>query len=355
MRFVGEETDNMSAKERMAGPAKGPGIIAILAGAVMLSLQPTGLYGSEGEAQAVSGAVAKQSRGSYEWLSEEEILTIPFELFRNNIRMKAQVNGKECYALIDNGSLWDELFFFGSPKVDGLGLNITGETTLGDPNAENPMVADLASGISVEFEGVRFFEQSAVITRYIPGLPNPWEGSDFQVSAAFFKNFVVEINFDESVIRLIPPKKFVPAEGSQEIVMSPGPSDSRTIRADLVMSSGAKITLDLLLDIGGLYPLYLPLGKHDEIQLPEDAVESSLGIGGFGAARGHIGSIRSITLGEFVLEDVKVAFSKASKDSDVYGNTMIGLPLLRRFNITFDYFEERLIFEPSETFDKPSP
>ena len=61
--------------------------------------------------------------GSYEILSGRKSVSIPFEMFRGDIRMKARINGRDCHFLVDNGSLWDELLFFGSQG--GLGLMIT--------------------------------------------------------------------------------------------------------------------------------------------------------------------------------------------------------------------------------------
>jgi hypothetical protein len=282
-------------------------------------------------------------------------IQIPFEIFRNDIRVLAQVNGRDCYCLLDNGSLWDELLFFGSPKVDSLKLPITGETIIGDPNAANPVVADTASDIAIRFGDFVLSGQKAVITRYTPGLPNLWEGADVQVSAAFFKNFVVEINFDEMMIKLIPPEKFKHTGPGQEIRMHPGPFESRTITVDLVMLDGSEHSMDVLVDLGGVHPLYLPIGRDDRITLPENAVDSVLGNGLSGPVHGYLARIKTVKIGEYALHDVVTAYTAVSQDDGVYGNTMIGLPLLRRFNVIFDDFNDRLILEPNRSFEEPFP
>jgi len=106
--------------------------------------------------------------------------------------------------LLDNGSLWDDLLFFGSPKVDALNLDLVGTVILGDTSSMNPIISDTGKEIDLEFEGISFTNQNAIV-RYINGLPNPWEGVDLQVSSAFFKNFIVEMNFDGSYIKLTNP------------------------------------------------------------------------------------------------------------------------------------------------------
>lgn len=282
-----------------------------------------------------------------------EIIQIPFEIFRNDIRMLARVNGQDCYCLLDNGSLWDELLFFGSPKVDSLKLPITGETIIGDPDAPNPVLADTASDISIRFGDLLFSGQKAIITRSTPGRPNLWEGADVQISAAFFKNFVVQIDFDKMIIKLIPPEKFKYAGSGEEIRMHPGPFDSRTITVRLIMPNGTETSIDLLVDLGGVHPLYLPIGRDKRISLPEGAVESILGNGLAGPIYGHLARIKTLKIGKYALQDVVTAFTAVAPDDTIYGNSMIGLPLLRRFNIIFDYFGDRMILEPNRSSDEP--
>ena len=150
------------------------------------------------------------SPGKYVIKSGAASAVIPFEMYRGDIRMEVEINGQSSYFLVDNGSLWDELLFFGSPKVDALGLNVTGQRILGDETAANPNIIDVAAGVAVDFGSIVFTDQPAAIMRYIPGLPNPWEGAEGQISAAFFKNFVVRIDFDELKLTLTKPDGCAP-------------------------------------------------------------------------------------------------------------------------------------------------
>jgi hypothetical protein len=118
------------------------------------------------------------------------------------------------------------------------------------------------------------------------------------------------------------------------------------------MQDGSQTSIDLLVDLGGIYPLYLPIGKYDSIRLPKNAVKSGLGTGFF-LHEGFLSRVKSIKLGKYVLNDVATAFTLVGRETDVYGNTMIGFPLMQRFNVTFDYFDSRLILEPSKAFNDP--
>jgi len=305
------------------------------------------------ESQTISETTPQTAApGRYKILSESGEIRIPFEIYRNKIRMTANVNGRDCHLTIDNGSLWDEILFFGSPETDALNFRSTGETVIGDASAPNPVRADIAPNVTVSFKDVVFFEQTAVVTRYERIRPNMWEGIDGQVSATFFKNFIVKINFDESVVELHRPEGFVDPRAGQILAMKPGPNDSRTVRAMVRTMDGVDTAIDLLIDLGGLQPLYLPVGKYDSIRRPKNAVESALGAGLMNQS-GSLGRILSLTLGRHVLTDVVTAFTPVAKDASIFGNTMIGLPLLRRFIVTFDYPGNRLILERSGSFSEP--
>ncbi len=277
--------------------------------------------------------------------SIEKPIEIPFEMYRNCIRMEASVNNTPCYVLLDNGSLWDELMFFGSPKVDSLELEIKGETFLGD----STVTANVAENVSVDFDQFSIRDQKAIITNYTPGLPNIWEGADLQVSAVFFKNFVVEIDFDKNILKLHKPENFQHNDEWEVLPLKPGPHNSRLIETTIVQFNNTEINIDLLLDLGGIHPIYLPIGKRDDIKLPLNAEETSLAIG----VNGYKGKIRSIKLGKYTLTNIPVAYTNVSKDANEYGNTMIGMKLIKKFNIIFDYPKERIMIKPSTDFNKP--
>jgi hypothetical protein len=294
------------------------------------------------------------SPGSYAIKASRESVVIPFEMYRGDIRMEVEINEQTCYFLVDNGSLWDELLFFGSPKVDALGLNVTGERILGDETAANPNIIDVASGVAVDFGTIVFTDQAAAIMRYIPGLPNPWEGADGQISAGFFKNFTVSIDFDESELTLTKPTSCAPPGSGYAAVMKPGPFDTRLLEVEIETTPGAVITMDLLIDLGGIHALYLPFGHDGSIALPDDAREEVLGVGYGSPDMGYIGRVSKVQIGPYEMSDVRAAFKESSGEEAEYGSAMIGMPLLQQFNLTFDYFCDRLILEPNSSFRDPT-
>ena len=108
--------------------------------------------------------------GEYTVLSKDGAIRIPFEIFRDDILMIAEVKGKQLRMLIDNGSLWDQLLFFGSPRIDSLGLKMDDKIDEGGSGEGEPVRSDVASGVTIRFTDVEFTGQTAIITPYSSGV-----------------------------------------------------------------------------------------------------------------------------------------------------------------------------------------
>ena len=288
--------------------------------------------------------------GTYKILSNDGIARIPFEIVRSEIRMYAVINSRPVRMLIDNGYLWDQLLMFGSPRVDSLGLVYDGKIDVGGSGAGEPVESNVASGVTVSFPGVEFYDQTAIVTPYIPGQPNMWPGEG-QVSAAFFKHFVVDVNFDDLVLSLIEPGEFEYTGGGVEVPLRHLQSGAWGIPGRLVMADGSVITRLLMLDIGLNDALLFVTNGPARIPLPEKTIATSLGFGMQGETVGHVGRVRRVDIGGYELDDVLANFSTAADcdDSD-YDDAMIGFALLKQFNLVFDYPHQRMFLGPNKHY-----
>jgi len=61
-----------------------------------------------------------EAPGRYELIGENDKVEIPFEIHDGDILIKPQINGVPTRMYVDNGVLWDQLFFFGSDILDTL-------------------------------------------------------------------------------------------------------------------------------------------------------------------------------------------------------------------------------------------
>jgi hypothetical protein len=291
----------------------------------------------------------QEAAAGYRILDPGTPVRIPFDVHRGDIRMVGEVNGRPVRMLIDNGILWDDLLFFGSPLVDSLGFSFEGDVAVSGSGEGPALQSRTASGVTLSFPGVEFLNQQAVVTPYTPGAPNLWEGSEGQISAALFKNLVVEIDFDEMVITLSEPEAFRCEGAGVELPMTELPSGMWAIPATLELPGRGPVAVDLALDLGNSNPLQVSSGGAHGFIVPDESIGASLGFGIQGEVMGRFGPVRKLTLGGITLENILTAFDEGNEFEEV----MVGFGLLSRFNLTFDYPGARLILEPNSHFADP--
>jgi len=288
--------------------------------------------------------------GTYRILSDDGTIRVSFELFRGDIRFACEVNGRPVKMLIDNGFLWDPLLFFGSPTVDSLGLEYDGEAEVSGGGDGDAVQSKTASGITVSFPDVEFYEQTAIITPYSSGHSRIWWGAEGQLSATFLKHFVVEFDFDEMVMTLIRPDEFVYRGGGAELSIKHLMNNSWAIPATVKFADGKAMQLDLAMDLGLGDALHFVAGGPVGIRIPEEAVEASLGYGVQGEIRGAFARVRRVTIGDYEFDDVLAGFVAEDYQGSTFHEATIGMELLSRFNFIYDYPHGRMYIEPNETF-----
>lgn len=324
---------------------------------VIVHLFIAGLILSAGVCRADGDQSADSLPGTYRFLGEDGIIRFPFEIFNGDIRFQCEVNGRPVYMLLDDGFMWDQLLFWGSPEVDSLDFVYDGEIEVGGDNNENEggkLASKTASGITVRLPGVEFIDQTAVITPYSSGNAGMWWGSAGQISATFFKHFVVDINFDQMVITLIKPDDFEYQGRGVAVPWQPLGFGPWSIPATLHLEDGRSIAMKLLMDLGYNDQLQVAVAGEHEITLPAKKLEASLGFNIQGQeTRGFTGRLPQLDIGEYHVKDLLMSYVSEEYNDHVVYEAMIGLGLLSRFNLVFDYHQQRLFVEPNNKFNDP--
>lgn len=133
--------------------------------------------------------------------------------------------------------------------------------------------------------------------------------------------------------------------------MKEGPNSSRLLSANIIQLNDVKLSIDLQIDLGGIHPLYLPLGKRKDIILPFNGVETVIANGIQGPVTGYMGRVKELQLGKYKMSNVLAAYTQVDSLDNEYGNTMLGIKLLQHFNLTFDYMNGKVFIEPSKEFN----
>ena len=155
---------------------------------------------------------------------------------------------------------------------------------------------------------------------------------------------MVEINYDNWEIVLHNPETFNYSGNGKAIKMIPADFSSYKIPATLTMSNGNVLNLDLHIDLGGIQPLDLMVAPGNGITLPEKNIPCQLGYGIQGPIEGFIGRIESISIGGYAIDSVIAGFTMNENPDETYANLQVGMPVLSRFNMIYDYFNLIIFF-----------
>lgn len=299
-------------------------------------------------------SVIQSGPGSYEILTgDQDFVKIPFAMHNGKPLMEVEINGKKATLMIDNGILWDQIWLFGSPLVDELALKPIEEGEIGGAGEGDPTRAYTSSNLTLKFEDIIFFEQPVLVSPPAAGFATMFPGADGQLCNTFFKHFVVEFDFIQNEIILHKPDTFH-YEGNGSILdMQANSSGTYSVQFAFEMPDGKVFNDRVDVDFGGIYPLKIALNNKHNIQLPS-GVTGTFSYGAQGRATEFTGKIKSMTVGKYKFDDPVAVFGD-EKTSRIHPDNLgvIGLPLFMKFDIIFDYLNNKIYLDPNINFNNP--
>jgi hypothetical protein len=288
-----------------------------------------------------------KTTGALHSASDVSSAPIHFELADGLIYMQASINGSmPLWMMLDTGAsvtVFDEsVSKFGEGNVDGPGQGSTQKWAF-------------ANHTTLMFAGKDLGDQT------VATLPLEWfsrqvgRRTDGFLGSNVFRNYVVEIDYANQVLRLHDPAAYSYSGSGQRLPLQFIWDDIPTVRADVVAQDGAAITGIFLIDSGATTAIWLTkafsnahpefLSAHETIEVP-----NVVAVGGELIAR--LGRVPAIRLGAFLVPMPLTQFSQNTAGifatSDIAGT--IGAQMLRRFTVIFDYAHREMIIEPNEHF-----
>jgi hypothetical protein len=126
------------------------------------------------------------------------------------------------------------------------------------------------------------------------------------------------------------------------------------IPATLTLADGKDENLTLLMDLGYNDQLQLNVKGEHNITLPDRVLPVNLRMNIQGVeTRGFIGRLPVLNIGGYEIPDPIVSYVSEEHNQNTLSEAMIGLGLLSRFNLIFDYDRRKLYIEPDNNFGEP--
>ncbi|RSK42040.1 aspartyl protease family protein [Mangrovimonas spongiae] len=282
---------------------------------------------------------------------------IHFKLINNLIVVPVEVNGVELSFLLDTGvnksivfnflNLKDSLQIKESEKIflRGLGEGLQVEALRSQGNV-------IRIGETVNLNQELFIVYDTNLS-FAPRLGVAVHGI---IGYDFFKNFIVEINYSRSFLRVYNPNLYSPkvCRNCKELDVT-FYKNKPYLKAQVTIL-GEKIPVNLLIDSGGSDALWL--FKEDSLGIvPNDMFfKDFLGYGLNGSVYGKRSKVDAFSVAGFQFKNTNVSFpdslsiSNARQYKDRNGS--VAGNVLKRFNMFIDYPNERLILKKNKYFNE---
>ncbi len=158
-----------------------------------------------------------------------------------------------------------------------------------------------------------------------------------------FKQFVVEVNYDENFLILHRPESFKPRRRMHRLQLDI--VGSKPYVSSILVQGSTKDTVTLMIDSGASHAVVLDVDQTN-LQLPSKTIDTSLGTGIGGDILGQIGRIHNFQFIDYQFRDLIISipeqgmYNLAIKRGSRQGT--IGGEILSRLHLAFDYPNEVL-------------
>lgn len=289
----------------------------------------------------------------FEFSENKKRETLPFRMIKNQMVIQLHINGKGPFnfildtgvglVLISDPKLIDSIAFqnLRSIYITGFGEGEKLSAFIA-PSVELRIGNTIAKNIPAAILKKDIFELSNYAGFPIHGL----------IGYEFFQSFVVKLNFTASTITIFQPERaYIPRRGSR----IPFSLEERKpyITTSIQLKSGKKLLVKLIIDTGAGHPVSLETMDGVPFELPDERIRGNLGVGLTGPIDGYIGRISSLQLGKYKLKNIIAAFpdyeDAASRVFSINRNGNMGLEIIKRFNVVFDYNRAAMYIKPLAT------
>ena len=288
---------------------------------------------------------------AHRWNTDQDKVDLPLRL-DSHVLVPIRVNGSEPLDFVlDTGA--PMTFLVGSERTRHLGLRLGSSVALGGSGTGSTPTGRMVRQLTVSVGSVDLLNQTAVL---LPWRELPFFDSaddvfaDGGIGYDLLKRFVVQLDFDRGVLSLIRPERFDyrgPGTRLPLMMHMRKPYVHAQVRLD-----GAQVPVKLHVDLGNRGTLSLIPGSASGLEIPPDTTVHQ-GFGLSGRTHSRLGRIDRLTLGRFALSGVDTTFSTSGYATAGGRHGVLGLGILQRFTVIFDYSRDVMYLECPATAPGP--
>lgn len=304
-----------------------------------------------------TGVTQNMQLNSLDVLGGKKKAVMPFKYIHHFIIVEAKLDGiLPLQFIFDTGA--EHVILFKKEYTDLLEVKYDRRIPVLGSDLSREIFALIARNSLIEVDGLAakthdllvleedFFDLDEMIGTPVAGL----------LGGGFFKNLIIHIDYKRHQIVLYDPAYFQTPDDYQ-ILPIHIKTNKPYIHTQVNLNDGTQVALELLIDTGAGVPLLLHNNSNQALHLPEQYIVGKLGVGLGGYLEGYIGRISNLSLGSLMFPGVLTSFQHVDQawldDEDKFRNGILGNELLSRLDIYFDYTQERIMFKPYTSKQKP--
>lgn len=285
--------------------------------------------------------------------ANEPIATLPFEIHLGHIYMKAKINdGRMLNVVFDTGASAN----LASEQVaEALGLKISGTQHVS--GASGPVSIKSSDRNKLWLGEDLTMTNETFLVMDLDHLGDHDYPLDAVIGGNVLRRYVVELNFDERVIRIYDKKGYTAPSRYQQQSISLMPYGIPIVEGDFMVSGSETLTGPYLVDTGAALALRMntPLVKENELieKISPNYAYTSAALSN--TATDYIGKVNSFSImGEkFDAVPIRMAMVTSGVSSWNTVDGIMGLEILKRFNLVFDYSKQAMYVQKSKLFEAP--
>lgn len=218
--------------------------------------------------------------------------------------------------------------------------------------------AYVSNSVSISTTGLRSENHSMLILEedYLRLVEYVGEKIHGIIGYELFSNYVVNIDYDEQILRIIHPDIFrKPRHGYRDISITV--EDTKPyINTRMLQKNKNPQPLKLLIDTGASQALLLEKSSDPDIYIPDKNIYTSLGRGLSGEVTGHIARVNYFSVSDFCFKEVVTSFpddiNYNTYSLETERNGTLGGDILSRFNVYLDYQNEVMYLRKGHRYSK---
>jgi hypothetical protein len=285
------------------------------------------------------------------------VAQIPFRLIDDHIVIPITVNGAgEVDMVLDTGWGSPGAILLSPELGERLGLEFATVIDLGGGGGEAASrTAGVAVGGTLAISGLEFTNQNILVVQQDDLFGDSY--AEGVIGATLF-DYVVEIDYQDRVLNLYEELPGDPGDYGHSFALDYS-YGVPVMDASIMTAGGRTVPVTLLVDTGVNEPLLVFSFSDDRLTAKGRTIEGTEGIvseGMTGEILGSTGRIRTLKVGPYVVNDVVASYPREESWGaaiQLGQNGMLGNEVLQRFDVVFDYGENRMFLNPVSGYARP--